>query len=215
MADKTTKELERIYTIPLRNVMHSPRNHRTDRAVRAVKTYLSKHMKSEEIWIDNSVNEKLWERGMYRIPSKIRVRALKFDDGVVEVTLPETDITTSLRAERVKAREQREAAKEKKQTEKEKVEETKEGEAAAETKGEKKEGAETKDAPKGTEKKEDKPAAKKETPKSEKPAPKAETHEKKEKAPEHKQPHASKTGGEKGTGAKDTGSPGKTHSKKE
>src|SRR5687768_13606830 len=128
MADKTTKELERIYTIPLRKVMHSPRNHRTDRAVRAVKNYLSKHMKSEEIWIDNAVNEKLWERGMYRIPSKIRVRALKFNDGVVEVTLPETDITTSLRADRIKAREQREAAKEKKQTDKEKVEEKKEGE---------------------------------------------------------------------------------------
>lgn len=215
MADKTTKELERIYTIPLRKVMHSPRNHRTDRAVRAVKTYLSKHMKSEEIWIDNAVNEKLWERGMYRIPSKIRVRALKFDDGVVEVTLPETDITTSLRAERVKAREQREAAKEKKQTDKEKVEETKEGEAAAGTKAEK-EGAEKKETPKAGEK-EDKPAAKKEgaekkeAPKSEKPAAKAETAEKKEKAPEHKQT-AAKAGGEKGTGAKDTG---KTPSKKE
>lgn len=214
MADKTTKELERIYTIPLRDVMHSPRNHRTDRAVRAVKTYLSKHMKSEEIWIDNAVNEKLWERGMYRIPSKIRVRALKFDDGVVEVTLPETDITTSLRAERVKAREQREAAKEKKQSDKEKAEE-KEGEAAAETKGEKKEGAETKEPSKPGEKKEEKPAAKKEAPKSEKPAPKTETQEKKEKAPEHKQPNAPKVGGEKGTGAKDTGNPGKTPSKKE
>src|SRR5687767_3968998 len=138
MADKTTKELERIYTIPLRDVMHSPRNHRTDRAVRAVKTYLSKHMKSTEIWIDNAVNEKLWERGMYRIPSRIRVRALKFDDGVVEVTLPETDITTSLRAERVKAREEREAAKDKKTAEKEKAEEKKEGDEKPAEAGEKK-----------------------------------------------------------------------------
>ena len=195
MADKTTKELERIYTIPLRDVKSSPRNHRTDRAVRAVKRYLSKHMKSEEIWIDGSVNEKLWERGMYKIPSKIRVRALKFDDGVVEVTLPETDITTSLRAERVKAREAREAAKDKKAAEKEKPEEEKAGEKAE---GAEKPAGETKDAPK-----------------AEKPAAKTEATEKKEKQPEAKKPSAPKAGGEKASGTKNTGSPGKTPSKKE
>ena len=213
MADKTTKELERIYTIPLRNVKSSPRNHRTDRAVRAVKTYLSKHMKSEEIWIDGAVNEKLWERGMYRIPSKIRVRALKFDDGVVEVTLPETDITTSLRADRLKAREEREAAKDKKAAAKEKADEKEK--SAEEKAGEKAEGAEKKEGaekPAG-EKKE--PTEKKEAPKSEKAAAKAETEEKKEKEPEHKKPAASKAGGEKASGSKNTGSPGKTPSKKE
>lgn len=208
MADKTTKELERIYTIPLRKVKTSPRNHRTDRAVRAVKTYLSKHMKSEQIWIDGSVNEKLWERGLYEIPSKIRVRALKFDDGVVEVTLPETDITTSLRAERVKAREERDAAKDKKAAAKQKAAE--EEKAGEKTEGaEKKEGAEK---PAG-EKKE--ATEKKDAPKAEKPAAKTETEEKKEKEPEHKKPASPKVGTEKASGTKDTGSSGKTPSKKE
>lgn len=126
MAEKTTKELERIYTIPLRELKSSPRNHRSDRAVRAVKNYLSKHMKAESVWIDTSVNEKLWDRGMYKIPSKIRVRALKFDDGVVEVTLPEADVTTSIRAELKKRREKEGEEKAKKAEKKEKAEETKE-----------------------------------------------------------------------------------------
>jgi large subunit ribosomal protein L31e len=121
MADKQEKELERIYTIPLRKTKTSPRNHRADRAVKAVKTYLSKHMKSEEVWIDASVNELLWSRGMYQIPSKIRVRALKFDDGVVEVTLPEAEVSTSKRAEIQKRREDKESEKEEKASKKEKT----------------------------------------------------------------------------------------------
>jgi large subunit ribosomal protein L31e len=191
MADKTTKELERIYTIPLREVKSSPRNHRTDRAVRAVKNYLSRHMKSQEIWIDGSVNEKLWERGMYKIPSKIRVRALKFDDGVVEVTLPEIDITTSRRAEMAKAREEREAAKEKKAADKAKAEEpAAEEKPAAEAKpatGETPKGETPKaDSPKPDAPKAEKP--KPETPKADKPKPDA--SEKKAAAPESKKPAA-------------------------
>jgi large subunit ribosomal protein L31e len=85
------EQLERIYTIPLTAVKDSPRNHRADRAIRAVRKYLVHHMKAEEVWIDAAVNEKLWNRGMYRIPSRIRVRARLFDDGVVEVSLPEEE----------------------------------------------------------------------------------------------------------------------------
>jgi len=146
MADKTTQELERIYTIPLREVKSSPRNHQADRAIRAVKRYLSKHMKSEDIWIDASVNEAIWARGMYTIPSKIRVRARRFDDGVVEVSLPDVEAKASIRAD-IKARKEKkddEKKKEKKAEEKEEGEEKpksekKEGskEAAGEGAGEK------------------------------------------------------------------------------
>lgn len=99
MAEKTSQELERIYTIPLREVKTSPRNHQADRAIRHIKRYLSKHMKAEDIWIDASVNEKIWARGMYTTPSKIRVRARKFDDGVVEVSLPDVEVKASIREE--------------------------------------------------------------------------------------------------------------------
>jgi large subunit ribosomal protein L31e len=96
MANKTS-ELERIYTIPLRKTKDLVRSRRADLAVRDVKRFLSRHMKSESIWLDASVNEALWANGKYSIPSRIRVRATRFDDGVVEVTLPESTSTGSIR----------------------------------------------------------------------------------------------------------------------
>ncbi len=53
-----------------------------------------RHMKVDEehVWIDKSVNEKLWENGIRNPPNKITVQAVRFDDGLVEVSLvkPET-----------------------------------------------------------------------------------------------------------------------------
>jgi large subunit ribosomal protein L31e len=96
MADKTT-ELERIYTIPLRKAHHGTRSKRTNRAIRDVRSFLAQHMKSDEIWIAGDVNETLWTRGKFRIPSRIRVRATRFNDGVVEVTLPDSSAEGSVR----------------------------------------------------------------------------------------------------------------------
>lgn len=95
MADN---ELERIYTIPLRKAKEGSRNGRADRAVREVRGFLERHMKSEDIWIDDAVNQAIWARGKYKVPSRLRVRAVKFDDGVVEVSLPEEEAMTSIRA---------------------------------------------------------------------------------------------------------------------
>jgi large subunit ribosomal protein L31e len=105
MADKTTTELERVYTIPLRKTKDLVRSRRADLAVRDVKRFLSRHMKSEEIWIDADVNQHLWSRGKFKIPSRIRVRATRFSDGVVEVTLPETEHAGSVRQELAERRE--------------------------------------------------------------------------------------------------------------
>lgn len=96
MADKTN-ELERIYTIPLRKAKELTRGKRADNAVRDVKRYLTRHMKAENVWLDHTVNEHLWSKGKYNIPSRIRVRATRFSDGVVEVTLPESTATGSIR----------------------------------------------------------------------------------------------------------------------
>ena len=103
MADQ---ELERIYTIPLRKVKAGSQNKMTNRAVREVKSFLTRHMKSSDIWIDDAVNQAIWAHGMYTIPSKLRVRAVKFGDGVVEVSLPEEEASASIRA---KLKEERES----------------------------------------------------------------------------------------------------------
>ena len=81
--------MERIYTIPLRDVKKVPRTIRSPRAVRYVKEFLKRHMKSENIKLDSSVNEKIWERGIQKIPPKIKVKAVKEEDGSVSVSLVE------------------------------------------------------------------------------------------------------------------------------
>jgi large subunit ribosomal protein L31e len=105
MAEKNTTELERIYTIPLRKTKDLVRSRRADLAVRDVKRFLTRHMKSEDIWLDQEVNQLLWARGKFTIPSRIRVRATRFSDGVVEVTLPESEHTGSVRTEIAQRRE--------------------------------------------------------------------------------------------------------------
>ena len=81
--------MERIYTIPLRDVKKVSRTIRSPRAVRYVKEFLKRHMKSENIKLDSSVNEKIWERGIQKIPPKIKVKAVKEEDGSVSVSLVE------------------------------------------------------------------------------------------------------------------------------
>ena len=90
-------ELERIYTIPLTHAKHGKSSKRADRAVKDVRTFLTRHMKSSDIWLAGEVNEAIWARGKYTIPSKIRVRATRFADGVVEVTLPDSTVEGSMR----------------------------------------------------------------------------------------------------------------------
>ncbi|MFA5103151.1 MAG: 50S ribosomal protein L31e [Candidatus Thermoplasmatota archaeon] len=92
MAEKDTgKELERIYVIPLRRAKIGPTSRAVPRAVDDIRHFLMKHMKVDQknVWIDSSLNTQLWAHGKYWVPSKIRVRAVKFEDGVVEATLPE------------------------------------------------------------------------------------------------------------------------------
>ena len=83
------EELTRIMVIPLRGARQAPRSRRTERAVKDVRAYVMRHMKAdaEHVWIDKSVNEKLWENGIRNPPNKITVQAVRFDDGLVEVSL--------------------------------------------------------------------------------------------------------------------------------
>ncbi|WP_456482369.1 50S ribosomal protein L31e [Methanopyrus sp.] len=80
---------ERVYTVPLREARKAPLKKRAPRAVKALRQFIERHMKAEEVKIGNDVNEKIWERGIKKPPSKIRVRAVKYADGTVEVTLAE------------------------------------------------------------------------------------------------------------------------------
>ncbi len=79
-------DIERIYTIPLKAAKLVPRSRRSNRAMKEVKNYLVRHMKTseEQIKIDRSLNEAIWSRGDEKPPQKVRIRAVKFEDGGVE-----------------------------------------------------------------------------------------------------------------------------------
>lgn len=82
-------DVERIYTIPLNDARKVPRWKRAKSAARKVRAYLARHLKTdaEEIKIDRTINEKLWERGSMKPPLKIRVRAVKIEASGVEAEL--------------------------------------------------------------------------------------------------------------------------------
>ncbi|MGA7476678.1 MAG: 50S ribosomal protein L31e [Thermoplasmata archaeon] len=89
-----TEELEREYVIPLRASMHQPsRRRRAGHALETVRRFVVRHMKGkpEDVWIDPRLNEHIWERGIQHIPSRVRVKAIRFEDGLIEVDLLETD----------------------------------------------------------------------------------------------------------------------------
>ena len=78
--------------VPLRNAWNITRYKRAPRAIQIIKNEVVRHLKvaeDEEVWIDPAVNEAIWSRGIEKPPSKVRVRALKFEDGSVIVHLAE------------------------------------------------------------------------------------------------------------------------------
>jgi len=84
-------EEELILNIPLKKTKLVPRSKKAKRAISEIREYVVRHLKAEEedIWIDNRLNERIWSRGIQKPPSMIRVKAIKFEDGLVEVSLVE------------------------------------------------------------------------------------------------------------------------------
>lgn len=96
-------ELERVFTIPLKVTKQIPKTKRAPRAIKEIKAYVRRHMtdkaaaeeeeegEQKEIWLDYKLNELIWSRGIENPPSKVRVKAIRFEDGLIEVSLPEEE----------------------------------------------------------------------------------------------------------------------------
>ena len=95
---------ERIYTVPLRKAWIAPPNKRAPRAMRILKSFITRHMRlearkeereeeeeSKKLIVSNEVNERIWSRGIEKPPRKIRVRAAKDKEGNVTIYLAEGD----------------------------------------------------------------------------------------------------------------------------
>jgi large subunit ribosomal protein L31e len=84
-------DLERIYTIPLRSAYEAVRGKRSRKAVKIVRSFISRHMKAEigEVSISEGVNSLIWKRGIQKPPRKIKVRAVKSGEGVSVLLIDE------------------------------------------------------------------------------------------------------------------------------
>ena len=83
-------EIERVYTITFGKLRNIPSTQRAPRAIKHIREFAARHMKAEanDVWIDHRINEMVWARGKTKLPSRIRVKMIKFED-VVEVLPPE------------------------------------------------------------------------------------------------------------------------------
>ncbi len=90
MAQKKTegKTLERTYTVPLRKeFLKVPYWKRTKKAVTALRQFLVKHMKSENVKLDNKLNLHVWKHGGRNPPHHVKVTATKDGENVVKAWL--------------------------------------------------------------------------------------------------------------------------------
>ena len=166
----STESLERIYTINLGKVLLSPNNQRAKRAINMIREFATKHMKSENIKIEEEVSHLVWARGIRHPPRKIRVKITKDDGNVIvskyqeEKVVEETSKKSDKKSEgKQKKGDKKSEAKPKKEEKKieekktegkpKKVEEKKVEEKKTEEKPKKVEEKKVEEAPKKEEKK--------------------------------------------------------------
>ncbi len=106
---KTGEEV--MITVPLRKIKKKvPRWKRAPRATKFLKEFVAKQAKAERVIIGPEVNEKIWERGIEKPPSRIRVRVrVEEEEGarIAYVNLPPEEMPK-------KPREKKKAKKEEK-----------------------------------------------------------------------------------------------------
>ncbi|RJS97135.1 MULTISPECIES: 50S ribosomal protein L31e [Halococcus] len=73
---------ERVVTVPLRKVKAGPKHEGADRAMTLIRDHLAQHFKADPdaVRLDPSINEAVWSRGRKKPPSKLRVRAARFEE---------------------------------------------------------------------------------------------------------------------------------------
>lgn len=133
--------LEREYIVPLRSKwLKTPKYKRVPKAIKALREFVAKHMKIEsrdldKVKLDKYLNHEMWFRGIRKPASKIKIKAKKFDSGVVRVELAEIPAFLKFKIDREKKigeialkekpAEVKEEKKEEKTEEEKKVEEEK------------------------------------------------------------------------------------------
>ncbi len=117
------EKIEREYIIPLRGKWKKvPRYKRANKAIKAIKEFLVRHMKIrdrdlDKIKLDKYLNEFVWKKGIRKPPIKIKVKAIK-EGNLVRVELSEMSEKMKFKKARLEKREKQaaEIVKSKKKT---------------------------------------------------------------------------------------------------
>jgi|TARA_B100001971_G_C18191574_1_gene538951 large subunit ribosomal protein L31e len=139
MAEKKKEEkivLERVYNVPLRKEFQkAPKWKRTPRAVSALRAFVVKHMKSDNVHVGKYLNLELWKHGIKNPPHHVKVDCKKDSEGKVAVEIVGAPVEKpkkkeekkeakkpEVKAEESKLEKKTEAAKEDKLDESKKIE---------------------------------------------------------------------------------------------
>ncbi|MFA5173682.1 MAG: 50S ribosomal protein L31e [Candidatus Pacearchaeota archaeon] len=151
MAKKTQEPkiiLEREYIVPLRKGFLKVQDYRRGKkALRVLKEFVARHMKVYDrdlrnVKVDILLNNEIRSRGIRNPPAKIKIKAKKFDSGIVRVELaemPEYVKFLKLKQERktseIEKKQKEKPAVEKTEEKKEQTQDAKEKEAASKEEG--------------------------------------------------------------------------------
>ena len=82
--------MEKLYTIPLRKEFRKAPNYkRTSRAVKAIRDFIKKHMKNENVKIGKYLNLEIWKHGRKNPPARIKVKVITEKEKDVEYVIVE------------------------------------------------------------------------------------------------------------------------------
>lgn len=77
---------ERVYVVPLwKSIRYKTGIRRAKRASIFLREFIKRHMKTDNVKIAPSVNEKIWINGIRNPPKRIQVKVVKTDKGEVWV----------------------------------------------------------------------------------------------------------------------------------
>lgn len=80
--------IERTYNVPLRKeFLKVPRWNRAHKAVKAMKEFLVKHMKSDDVKISTDISKAIWYRGALSPPHHVKITVTRNDKNEVRAEL--------------------------------------------------------------------------------------------------------------------------------
>jgi large subunit ribosomal protein L31e len=84
-----------VFTINLGRAWLTPQYKRTDRVMNIIRDFAKKHIKTDDIRIDQDLNRQVWKTGRRNPPRKIRVKIIKDEDETAVISLYEVAKTES------------------------------------------------------------------------------------------------------------------------